>query len=199
MAKKITTKKFNEKLVLNRYILSLLGYESFESLAKEFDTDILQMLDENDNTVFYNKLVNNISASIEGKISRDKLQEYDENIVRHTKAMGRDLEWKYFQYLTLLFVEIYLDKFFSNREQLLEELNSFLEYFNSKLIIKEQIPKFEVSNLNKLALYNATVSGKTLLMHINLSLKVLEVFLLPESLRESQCGVSFSLPRRIGF
>ena len=160
--------RFNDKLVLNKYILSLLGYDSFESLAKEFDADILQMLDENDNTVFYNKLVNNISASQKGKISNDKLQEYDENIVRHTKAMDRDIEWKYFQYLTLLFVEIYLDKFFSDKELLLEELNYFLDDFNEALDKKEKIPTFVESDLNKLALYNATGSGKTLLMHINL-------------------------------
>jgi hypothetical protein len=159
--------KFNKKLVLNSYIISLLGYESFEDLAEEINQDILQMLDENDNTIFYNMLKNNISAT-KKKISNDKLQEYDENIVRHTKTMGRDIKWKYFQYLSLLFVEIYLDKYFDDKNELLEELNIFREKFNENLDKKEKIPLYIKSDLNKLALYNATGSGKTLLMHINI-------------------------------
>jgi len=158
--------KFNEKLVLNSYLLSLLGVESFEALAQEFKEDILHMLDEHDNTVFYNKLINNITAT-DKKISRDKLQEYDENIVRHTKAMGRDIQWKYFQYLSLLFVEMYLDKYFEDKDVLLEALNDYLESFNEG-ITKEKLARYNATELNKLALYNATGSGKTLLMHINL-------------------------------
>ncbi|MEA3465434.1 MAG: hypothetical protein U9R29_05430 [Thermodesulfobacteriota bacterium] len=97
--------KFNDKLVLNSWLLSLLGMDSFESLAKEFDDSILLGVDENENSYFYNRLVNNIIA-VRKKISNDKLQGYDENIVRHTKAMGREIKWKYFQYLSLLFIEI---------------------------------------------------------------------------------------------
>jgi len=159
--------KFNEKLVLNSYLLSLLGVNSFEDLTEEFTEDILQMLDENDNTIFYHKLINNI-ATIDKKISHDKLQEYDENIVRHTKAMGRDIQWKYFQYLSLLFVEIYLDKYFEDKKLLLKELNHHLELFNEDIDAKEKLTKYDDTELNKLALYNATGSGKTLLLHINL-------------------------------
>ena len=82
--------KFNEKLVLNSYLLSLLGFDSFEDLAREFDDSILRGLDENEHTYFYNKLVNNITTTNK-QITNDKLQEYDENIVRHTKTMGRGI------------------------------------------------------------------------------------------------------------
>jgi hypothetical protein len=82
------------------------------------------MLDENNNTSFFNRLVNNITASSK-EITIDKLREYDENIIRHTKTMGRDINWKYFQYLSLLFVEMYLDKFFESKEELLNNLNEF--------------------------------------------------------------------------
>jgi len=169
--------KFNDKLVLNKYILSLLGMESFEELAKEFDGLKLQGVDENNHSYYYNVLVNNITAHTK-KISSDKLAEYDENIVRYTKQMGRDIEWKYFQYLSLLFVEIYLDQFFDDSETLLEELNTQVEILNDAIVefnkgkkAKDKakvIEKYIKSDLNKIALYNATGSGKTLLMHINL-------------------------------
>jgi len=169
--------KFNDKLVLNRYLLSFLGMESFEELAKEFDGLRLQGVDENNHSYYYNVLVNNITAHNK-KISNDKLAEYDENIVRYTKQMGRDIEWKYFQYLSLLFVEIYLDQYFDDKENLLNELNSQVEILNDAIIkfnkgnkAKDKttvVERYVLSDLNKIALYNSTGSGKTLLMHINL-------------------------------
>ena len=159
--------KFNEKLVLNSYLLSLLGVENFEELTKDLKDSRLEGLDEKNNSLFYNQLISNIL--VERKISDDKLEEYDGNIVKHTKSLGRDINWKYFQYLSLLFVEIYLDKYFEDKEQLLEELNNYLEKFNENITPKkEKFLKYNKNELNKLALYNATGSGKTLLMHINL-------------------------------
>ena len=159
--------KFNEKLVLNSYLLSLFGVDTFEALAKDLKTSRLEELDENDNTLFYHELKDKLIAT-DKKISDDKLLEYDENIVRHTKTMGRDIKWKYFQYLSLLFVEIYLDKYFEDREQLLLDLNKHLKEFNENLDKKEKLTEYNETELNKLALYNATGSGKTLLLHMNL-------------------------------
>ncbi len=45
--------KFNEKLVLNAYLLSLFGVDSFEELAKDLKDSRLEDLDENDNSLFY--------------------------------------------------------------------------------------------------------------------------------------------------
>ena len=160
--------KFNEKLVLNSYLLSLFGVSSFEELAKDLKKSRLEELDENDNSLFYHELKDKLITTNK-IISDDKLLEYDENIVRHTKAMGRGIKWKYFQYLSLLFVEIYLDKYFDSKEQLLEELNTHLKGFNTKIDNKkDKLTEYNDTELNKLALYNATGSGKTLLLHINL-------------------------------
>jgi len=160
--------KFNEKLVLNSYLLSLFRVGSFEELAKELKASRLEKLDENDNTFFYHELKEKL-ISTNKIISDDKLLEYDENIVRHTKTMGRGIKWKYFQYLSLLFVEIYLDKYFEDKEQLLQDLNTYLKEFNRDIEPKkEKLTKYRESELNKLALYNATGSGKTLLLQINL-------------------------------
>jgi len=159
--------KFNEKLVLNSYLLSLFGVNNFEDLAKDYKESRLEELDENDNSFFYHSLKDKLISPLK-QISDDKLQEYDENIVRHTKTMGRGIKWKYFQYLSLLFVEIYLDKYFDDKEQLLEDLNTYLKEFNTNIDAKEKLTEYDKTELNKLALYNATGSGKTLLLQMNL-------------------------------
>jgi hypothetical protein len=159
---------FGQKLVLNSYLLSLFGVDSFEELTKDLKASRLEELDENDNSLFYHELKDKL-ISTNKQISDDKLQEYDENIVRHTKTMGRGIKWKYFQYLSLLFVEIYLDKYFDDKEQLLLDLNTYLKEFNTTIDNKkEKLTEYDECELNKLALYNATGSGKTLLLHMNL-------------------------------
>ncbi len=164
--------KFNQKLVLNSYLLSLFGVDSFEDLAKDLKNPSLEDLDENNNSYFYHELKNKFYG-FNRVISDDKLLQHDENIVKHTSAINskrsRGIKWKYFQYLTLLFVEIYLDKYFADKQQLLDDLNDYLSTFNQDLEKdKDKITPYTSADLNKLALYNATGSGKTLLMHINL-------------------------------
>jgi hypothetical protein len=158
--------KFNQKLALNSYMLSLFGVQSIEELSRKLKESRLEGVDENGQSFFYHGLTQKLFEN--PHLSKDKLEEYDANIMRHTEALGRDIKWKYFQYLTLLFAEIYLDRFFDDKEKLLEALNKHLEVFNKELPQKEQIEPFKENELNKLAFWNATGSGKTLLMHINL-------------------------------
>ena len=158
--------KFNQKLVLNHYLLSLFKVESIEELSKDLKESRLEKVDENCQSLFYHRLTQNLFEN--PHLTKDKLEEYDANIVRHTTALGRDIKWKYFQYLTLLFVEIYLDKYFNGKEALLDGLNEHLKVFNEDLPVKECIDRYEEKELNKLAFWNATGSGKTLLMHVNL-------------------------------
>ncbi|NMM38969.1 MAG: DEAD/DEAH box helicase family protein [Glaciimonas sp.] len=103
------------------------------------------------------------------------LLRYEENIVRHTEAINaqrsRKIDWKYFQWLTLLFVERYLDVFFHRKHDLLDSLNAFVPSFNAwrgEQGFSTPIDFFTLDELNKICLQNATGSGKTLLMHVNL-------------------------------
>lgn len=71
------------------------------------------------------------------EMPNDLLLSYDENIVRHWKAItnrrnadGNVLYPKYFQYLSLLFTEIYLDRYFRNPQKLLADLNDYVKQFN---------------------------------------------------------------------
>ena len=66
------------------------------------------------------------------------MQAYEEKIVSHTAAINagrphdRQIKWKYFQWLALLFTEVYLDRYFRDRAALLADLNQFVAAFNAK-------------------------------------------------------------------
>lgn len=158
--------KFNNKLVLNKYILSLFEVENLEELSANLKNESDEAIDENGVSLFYHRLTSTLFGN--KNLPKEQLLLYDNNIVRHTKALNRDIRWKYFQYLTLLFTEIYLDMYFRSKEDLLKELNAYLKKFNSELPKKEQVEPFKYEELNKLAFWNATGSGKTLLMHMNM-------------------------------
>lgn len=163
--------KFNEKLVLNSYIFSLLGVNNSDDLLKELsgsfkDKVTHEKVDEEGVSLFYRAISGQLFD--DAKIDKIKLLEYDNNIVRDTKRLKQAIKWKYFQYITLLFTEIYLDMYCSSKETLLENLNAYLKEFNKSLLAKEKIEPFTLNGLNKLAFWNATGSGKTLLMHMNI-------------------------------
>ena len=96
------------------------------------------------------------------------------NIVRHWNAItekrnkleGTVLNMKYFQWLSLLFTEIYLDWYFNRRQHLLDGLNQSLETYNQTQEAEHHFQRFDADELNKLAFWNATGSGKTLLLHV---------------------------------
>lgn len=100
---------------------------------------------------------------------------YDQNIVRHWQRITTDRNRagvvvfpKYFQYLALLFSEIYLDRYFRDADGLLKTVNAFLADFNAELPEADQISTYEADDLNKLAFWQATGSGKTLQMRVNI-------------------------------
>ena len=182
---------FHDKIVLNKYLLSLFGIDAIGSkivskdgleVFKELKLSSSEGYTEEGNTKFLEQLKTHLYLT--DNITEAMLQQYDENIVRYTHEIseGRDelIVWKYFQYLSLLFTEIYLDKFFSNKKQLQHDVNQFVKRFNAKELEKYQgkklprgesvyqVSSFQESDLNKLAFWNATGSGKTLLMHVNI-------------------------------
>ena len=181
---------FHDKILLNKYLLSLFGIDAIGTkiiskngveIFKELKLSSSEGYTEEGNTKFLEQLKAHLYLT--GHITETMLQQYDENIVRYTHEIseGRDelIIWKYFQYLSLLFTEIYLDKFFSNKKQLQHDLNEFVKFFNGRQIDQQvgkkikkgdlyQVTPFQERDLNKLAFWNATGSGKTLLMHINI-------------------------------
>lgn len=178
MAKKKTNiegaePKLCHSLLLNHYVLSLLGVQSFEELTTDRKAPSLEGWDEDNVSHFFYHLDNTLKMNI--AISREQLRAYDGQIYRHTCTINRlrtdRVQWKYFQYLYLLFVEIYLDRYFSDRKQLLKEINAFREqaFLTDKQNYTDPfVTPITEEELGKLACWCATGAGKTLMMHVNI-------------------------------
>jgi hypothetical protein len=170
---------FAYKLVLNQWLLGLFNVKRFEELAEHLRNDALEGMDENNVHHFHHALVAQLFNLTQ--LPTELLLEYDQNIVTHTQRLNErrltggeePIVWKYFQYLTLLFTEIYLDRYFRDAEGLLRALNAKIAAYNTDKSASDQIVPFDAQaeawpQLNKLAYWSATGSGKTLLMHANI-------------------------------
>ena len=173
-AKKVDV-RLDQQLVLNRYLLGLFGVETLEELTAELKDPALERLDENNVSQFHHELTHRLGraervSGAVGTLTKELLLGYDENIVSHTQRISQTraepLRWKYFQYLSLLFTEIYLDAYFRDPDGLLAGLNEQLGAVNEEE--GTTLPPYEPDDLRKLAFWNATGSGKTLLMHVNI-------------------------------
>lgn len=183
-AKKI---KFEHRLVLTNWMLNIFGVATFEDLAKHMRDPAFEGFNEDGISRFHQCMKLLFDRP---ELPNDILLAYDENIVRHWKritsrrnADGQNLYPKYFQYLCLLFTEIYLDRYFRNPNKLLADINAYAERFNAGdtpqqkaigqlfatgLPRDAQIKTYTLEDLRKLAFWSATGSGKTLLMHVNI-------------------------------
>jgi len=179
--------KFEHRLVLVSWMLDLFGVATFDNLAKHLRDPIFEGFNEDGISRFHQCLKLLFDRP---DLPNDLLLAYDENIVRHwnkitekRNAEGNRLNLKYFQYLCLLFTEIYLDRYFRNPERMLTDLNTYAERFNAGETFQQkalgqlfatglpsdaQIKLYEPEDLPKLAFWSATGSGKTLLMHVNI-------------------------------
>lgn len=170
---------FAHKLVLNQWMLSLFTAKRFEDLAEHLRAEALEGLDENNIHRFHHALTAELFNLTQ--LPTELLLEYDQNIVRHTLRLNErritrgeePIVWKYFQYLMLLFTEIYLDRYFRDPQNLLAALNEQVATFNADKPEPDRVEPFDEkvdawSQLNKLAYWSATGSGKTLVMHANI-------------------------------
>ncbi|UKH28446.1 DEAD/DEAH box helicase family protein [Actinobacillus pleuropneumoniae] len=166
---------FHDNLILNRYLLSLFNQDNLEKFKQRLGDDRFEGIDNDGQTKFFHELTGGQLFQTD-LISANDLRRYDLNIVKHwqqitenrNKAEGHILNLKYFQYLSLLFTEIYLDFYFNRPNELLNQLNEQLALLKDNDKNFPNFDLYELSDLNKLAFWNATGSGKTLLMHVNI-------------------------------
>jgi len=153
-------------------MLRLFEVKKFEELTEWMKDPDLEGFDEDNISHFYGVLKARLFDRVE--LPAELLLGYDENIVRYWRTITekRNVQGKFFIRSTsipiLLFTEIYLDRYFSDREALLKSLNQHVDKFNEYTPHSEQIEAYSVDDLNKIAFWSATGSGKTLLMHINI-------------------------------
>jgi len=175
---------FRNKLVLNQWLISLFGVDPlrehrigtrtvrpFHALVEPILDPRMEGLDESNVHRFFHNLVTH-QLFPQGSLDRLQLLRYEENVVHHTQRINekrhRPITWKYFQWLALLFTEIYLDRYFNDTAGLLADLNAFVDRFNAKWSEYKPFPYYTEDDLNKLCIQKATGSGKTLIMHVNL-------------------------------
>ncbi len=173
--KKVTGKKrsFHQELVLNRWVLGFFQGGQLSALKMRLGDDRFEGIDEDGQTRFFHELTRGLFDP--NKLPEADLRRYDLNVVAHWQAItaqrnkleGFDLRMKYFQYLSLLFTELYLDWYFNHRQDLLDGLNEEMARYRLDPGA-EPLRDFEADDLNKIAFWNATGSGKTLLLHVNI-------------------------------
>lgn len=172
---------FNRKLVLHQWLLGLFGVERFDQLAEHLRDEALEGMDENNVHRFHHALCLHVPVEKRPELPDDLLLEHDQAIVSVTQRLNerrvtrgeRPIVWKYFQYLALLFTEIYLERYFRDPRALLVALNQRIAALNDGLEETDRIAALDESadawpQLNKITFWMATGSGKTLLMHAHI-------------------------------
>ncbi|MBX3372503.1 MAG: DEAD/DEAH box helicase family protein [Phycisphaeraceae bacterium] len=116
----------------------------------------------------------------------DRLRVYEQNILEHTQEINTSrlrhnqprIDWKYHQYLALLFTELFLDRYFRDAGALRDEINATITGHNAEAAAPDRVALFPTEaregddadprrQLARLAFWCATGSGKTLLMHVH--------------------------------
>jgi hypothetical protein len=163
---------FHQELVLNRWVLKFFHGGTLAAIKSCIAEDRFEGV-EDGQTKFFHELVRGLFDP--NNVPEDDLRRYDLNIVAHWQAItnqrnqreGHALQMKYFQYLSLLFSELYLDWYFNKRQALLNGLNAEIALYRNEtgaLVLQD----FVADELNKVAFWSATGSGKTLLLHVNI-------------------------------
>jgi len=160
--------KLEQRLVLLAWLNDLLGYRSNRELLTD-TKGAAEGFDASGQSFIYHHL---LSRGHQVKIPADDLARYDGNIRAHLTAINRHrpqpITLRYFQYLAALYTEIFLDRCFNRRQQLLADLNAFVQQRNDAKLPGEPLDEpLTAADLTKLAYWMATGSGKTLILHLN--------------------------------
>lgn len=84
---------------------------------------------DEENVSYYCRVLCNQLERWAGMVRVEDVLRYDRHIYEYTLQINEYRQdkviWKYFQWLELLFTEVYLDKYFSDREGLVKDINRF--------------------------------------------------------------------------
>lgn len=160
--------KLENCLLLLAWLNGLLGYSSNRELLEDMK-QADEGFDASGRSYIYHRLV---SRGSKVRVAVDDLARYDDNIRDYLATINvrrsEPITLRYFQYVAALYTEIVLDGLFSRKAQLLADLNAFVHQRNAKRLPGEPLDEpFTGTDLNKLAYWMATGSGKTLILHVN--------------------------------
>ena len=149
-----------QHLVLLAWLNRQFGYEHNRDLLGDMK-EAAEGFDAEGRSFVYHLLVSRGDAV---SISPDTLAQYDDNIRNHLHTINarrsEPITLRYFQYLAVLYAEVFLDGYFNRRGEMLRSLNEFV-------VERDANEPFSESDLKKLAFWMATGSGITLIMHLN--------------------------------
>ena len=166
-----TLERFQRRLALVAYFRHVFGVQNVhDPRAVRAFYDMLKQQPERYDAEGRSYVSKVLEGLVRG-ISAAQLLTYDANVRRHTEALNRyraePVTLKYFQVLAALMTEHYLDRATHEPQAFLADLNTFASAQNALRGAHVQFPAFTAGDLNKLAYWMATGSGKTLLMHLN--------------------------------
>ena len=148
------------------FMHDLLGKKRFDEIQKLL-RNVQEGYDEEGRSYIFHALIS--WSGLDHRV-RANLETYDSRIRGYVERVNRHRETPitltYFQYLALLYTEIFLDLYFQDPKRLLNELNEYAY----PLVERENLSTdflFNDEDLRKLAFWMATGSGKTLLLHFN--------------------------------
>jgi len=160
--------KLEHRLILLAWLNSLFGYESNRAMLEDCK-EVAEGYASDGHSHLYHHL---LARGSNVKIPEADLARYDENIRTHLEHINRHrpepITLRYFQHLAALYTEVFLDRLFNQKAQLLFDLNAFVAKRNARRIPGEPFDEpFDEADLTKLAYWMATGSGKTLILHLN--------------------------------
>jgi hypothetical protein len=173
---------FHRQTVVFQWALSQLGVGSLKDFRDRFQLspDSAEGIDEHSGNHRFFESIANALPTVSAMIPKDRLGDYEQNLLEHTQAINAarlhhgqpKIDWKYHQYLALLFTEIFLDQYFTDPETLREEINERIAAHNAEALDVDRVEPFSTQQvareqLARLAFWCATGSGKTLLMHVH--------------------------------
>ena len=168
LGKDLSYVQLEKRLVLLAWLNKQFGFRANEDALKD-----AKEAAEGFNTDGRSHLSIRLQTRDNVQIEPATLAGYDANIRDHLRTVNVrrtvPITLRYFQYLAVLYAEIYLDWFFTRPGALLDALNRFelLRSTDSGLRDVRVDLEYTRDDLRKLAFWIATGGGKTLLLHLN--------------------------------
>ena len=151
-----------QSLLLNRYLHRQFGADSLAELGNEL-AGVPEGADADGRSFFAKRLLNGPYRYADA----EAFERYDARIMELEERLAHargTFTFKYFQYLALLYTELYLDALTTDPEALASALNAFKADDATLADLADCAPH----DLRRMAYFMATGSGKTLLMHAGL-------------------------------
>ena len=168
MPRNNSQRQLDNHLTLHAWLNSHFGYKNTQDLLNDTKNEE-EGFTPDGHTAICKFLMSrrNLKPEIEAE-----LPTYDTNIKQHLSAINKrrtqPIVLRYFQYLALLYTEIFLDWKFNRRGEFLRQLNDFVQKRNDAKAPGDALDTlFTETDIEKLAFWMATGAGKTLIMHIN--------------------------------